>query len=111
MLPEEPKSPDGVSTAETISNEAIVVSFVIPMPLKEFRGGTLPKLLLSHPELDALLVLLIRLRGDRPLPQRSDFDLTTVQRWAALLSIAMVMPTGRFQYRLVRNRARKCLRP
>ena len=99
MLPEEPQSPDG-QTAETISDEAIVVSFVIPMPLTQFGVGTLPTLLLSHLELDALLALWTRLRGDKPLPQRSDFDLTTVKRWASHLSIATVMPTGRFQYRL-----------
>ncbi len=34
------------------------------------------------------------------MPQRANFDLKTVQRWVSHLSVATVMPTGRFQFRL-----------
>jgi PAS domain S-box-containing protein len=76
------------------------VPLALPMPLKEYPDGRLPAHLRSHPELDALLALWTKIRGDRPLPLRTDFDLETVKRWVAHLSVATVAPNGRFQFRL-----------
>jgi len=76
------------------------VSLALPMPLKEYPDGRLPQHLRTHPELDALLALWNELRGARPLPLRTDFDLRTVKRWAHRLSIVTVAPKGRFQFRL-----------
>ena len=78
----------------------VVVPLSLPMPLKEFPGGNLPKHLATHVELDDLRKLWIRLRGNQQLPRRADFDLKTVSRWASHLSITTVMPSGRFQFRL-----------
>jgi PAS domain S-box-containing protein len=76
------------------------VPLALPMPLKEYPDGRLPTHLRSHPELDALLALWTEMRRDRPLPLRTDFELSTVKRWASHLSIATVAPNGRFQFRL-----------
>jgi hypothetical protein len=70
------------------------------MPLKEFPAGEVPPHLQSHPDLDALLALWAKKRGARLLPLRADFDLPTMNRWASHLTIATVMPAGRFQFRL-----------
>jgi PAS domain S-box-containing protein len=81
-------------------NHDSMVPLALRMPLQEFPAGELPRHLVSHPELDALQVLWTKLRGDRKLPQRIDFDLRTVSRWAPHLSVAVAMPTGRFLFRL-----------
>lgn len=78
----------------------VVVPLHLPMPLKEFPHGSRPAHLVSHPALDELQTLWQNLRADRGLPLRSDFDLETVRQWAPHLSIATVMRTGRFQFRL-----------
>jgi PAS domain S-box-containing protein len=87
-------------TIDESINSGITVPLHLPMPLKEFTDGSLPTHLVSHPALDGLQTLWVSLRGDRPLPLRSDFDLDIVTRWASHLSIVTVMPTGRFQFRL-----------
>jgi PAS domain S-box-containing protein len=76
------------------------VPLALPMPLKEYPDGRLPTHLRSHPELDALLAIWTEIRGDRSLPLRTDFDVSTVKRWATHLSVATVTPNGRFQFRL-----------
>jgi hypothetical protein len=70
------------------------------MPLREYPTALVPRHLASHPELDALQALWNKIRGDRPMPQRSDFDLDLVKQWASHMSIATVTPDGRFQFRL-----------
>ena len=90
----------GDSASETAAGGAVLVPLILPMPLREFPGGQLPKHLPSHPELDALQALWTSLRGKRSLPERADFDLRTVRRWATHLSVATVTPEGRFQFRL-----------
>lgn len=92
--------PNPESAIEAVTPHGVVVPLSLPMPLKEFPLGHLPTHLVAHPELDALQALWTNLRGDRPLPQRGSFDLKTLKRWASHLSIATVMPTGRFQFRL-----------
>jgi PAS domain S-box-containing protein len=92
--------PNPESAIEAVTPHGVVVPLSLPMPLKEFPLGHLPTHLVAHPELDALQALWAKLRGDRPLPQRASFDLKTLKRWASHLSIATVMPTGRFQFRL-----------
>lgn len=93
-----PPGPDAATDA-TAANGAVVPLF-LPMPLKEFPDGRLPKHLSAHPELDALQAVWTKLRGDRPLPRRTEFELGVVKHWAPHLSIATVMPAGRFQFRL-----------
>jgi PAS domain S-box-containing protein len=93
-----PPSPD--KATEASDTKGFVIPLSLPMPLTEFPAGNVPKHLVSHPELDALQALWTKMRGDRPLPQRADFDLKTVIRWARHLSIATAMQTGRFQFRL-----------
>jgi PAS domain S-box-containing protein len=88
-----------LSLDDTSSREDIV-PLTLPMPLKEYPDGRLPVHLRSHPELDALLALWQEIRGDRPLPLRTDFDLDKVRRWASNLSVTTVAPNGRFQFRL-----------
>jgi PAS domain len=92
--------PNADETAGAPDIKGVVIPLSLPMPLTEFPVGKLPKHLVSHPELDALQALWTKMRGDRPLPQRADFDLKTVLRWARHLSIATAMRTGRFQFRL-----------
>jgi PAS domain S-box-containing protein len=82
------------------TDDGVVVSLALPMPLKEFPAGYRPGHLGSHPELDDLQALWTKLRGNRPMPRREDLDLRIVSRWASHLSIATVMPNGRFQFRL-----------
>jgi PAS domain S-box-containing protein len=86
--------------SEGIALIGLQVPLALPMPLKEYPDGKLPTHLRSHPELDALLALWTEVRGDRPLPLRTDFDLASVTRWASHLSIATVTPNERFQFRL-----------
>jgi PAS domain S-box-containing protein len=76
------------------------VPLTLPMPLREYPSTTMSTHLPSHPELDALKDLWRTIRGTRALPQRNDFDLGTVKRWATQLSVATVTPDGRFQFRL-----------
>jgi PAS domain S-box-containing protein len=89
-----------VSATHSAAGNGGVVSLALPMPLKEFPAGNLPQHLVSHPQLDALQGLWTKLRGNKVLPERAEFDLPTMNRWAPHLSIATVMPTGRFQFRL-----------
>jgi len=77
-----------------------VVPLTLPMPLVEYPPGRIPQHLRSIPLLDDLKALWNKIRGDRDLPARDEFDLGTVQRWAPHLSIATVTPDGRFQFRL-----------
>ena len=91
--------PPGPEKAPNMANDiSTVIPLALPMPLKEVRSGHLPSHLMSHPELDRLQELWNELRGERPLPKREEFDLMKVSRWASHLSIATVMPTGRFQF-------------
>lgn len=76
------------------------VPLTIPMPLHELRPGHHPRHLQSHPELDALKELWIEVCGERALPSRRDFDLGVMKGWAPHVSIAVVTPEGRFQFRL-----------
>jgi hypothetical protein len=92
--------PEPVSMPNAEFDKGSIVPLFLPMPLEEFPAGHLPRHLVSHPELDAVQALWTRKRGDRLLPQRTDFDLATMSRWASHLSIATVMPKGQFQFRL-----------
>ncbi len=93
-------SADAVPAPKAVREGTALVTLHLPMPLKEFPAGNLPTHLTTHRELDALQAMWTKLRGDRALPQRADFDLATMNRWAPHLSIATVMPAGRFQFRL-----------
>src|SRR5579871_3728314 len=59
---------------DDIAPTGALVALTLPMPLQEFSDGRLPTHLKSHPELDALRALWIEIRGDRPLPLRTDFE-------------------------------------
>jgi PAS domain S-box-containing protein len=76
------------------------IPLTLPMPLKEFPSGQLPNHLPSHPELIALRDLWISMSADHRPPRRTRFDLEVVKRWASHLSIAAVLPGGRFHFRL-----------
>lgn len=76
------------------------VPLTLPMPLKEMSTGQLPTHLLSHPELTALRDLWTSLAANGELPRRSRLDLKITKRWASHLSIAAVLPDGRFQFTL-----------
>jgi len=76
-----------------------VVPLTLPMALREYPSATMPKHLASHPELDALRDLWTTTCKDRALPQRLDFALAMMQRWASHLSVATVTPVGHFQFR------------
>ena len=76
------------------------VPLTIPMPLREYPDGRLPEHLLSHPELDALLDLWLEIRSTRALPNRKDFTLDIMARWAPHLSVALVTAENRIQFRL-----------
>jgi PAS domain S-box-containing protein len=76
------------------------VGLTLPMPLREYPSGQSPPHLSSQPDLDDLKALWTTIRGDRALPERRDFDLGTVKRWASHLSIATVTADGSFQFRL-----------
>jgi PAS domain S-box-containing protein len=83
-----------------LSNESpYVVPLTLPMALREYPSATMPKHLASHPELDALRDLWTTTCKDRALPQRLEFELGMVQRWASHLSVATVTPVGHFQFR------------
>ena len=98
----ETKDPAPASAPKSLTapNYSVVVPLYLPMPLKEFPSGVLPKHLTSHPKLDLVEALWTKLRGDRVLPRREDFDLRTMIPWATHLSVATAMPMGRFQFRL-----------
>jgi len=76
------------------------IPLTLPMPLKEMHSGDLPPHLSSHPELTALRDLWVSLAVDGEAPRRSTLDLKATKRWAPHLSIATVLPTGRFQFTL-----------
>ena len=76
------------------------VPLSLPMPLDKLQSTSYPQHLASHPELDALKALWLEVSGARALPNRADFGLDIMKRWASHLSIAVVMPEGRFQFRL-----------
>lgn len=76
------------------------VPLTLPMPLHELPFAHHPEHLTSNPELDALKALWVEVCGERTLPQRREFDLDVMKRWAAHISIAVVAPEGRFQFRL-----------
>jgi PAS domain S-box-containing protein len=76
------------------------VPLTLPMPLKEVSSGELPKHLSSHPELTALRDLWISMAADGETPRRSKLGLQVLKRWASHLSIAAVLPAGRFQFSL-----------
>jgi hypothetical protein len=94
-LPDQQAADPGQET-----NGKVVIPLSLPMPLKEFPTGDIPKHIASRPELDSLQSAWNKIRGDRPIPKRSDFDLMSVKEWAPHLSIATVMPDMRFQFRL-----------
>ena len=70
------------------------------MPLHELSRAHHPRHLSSHPELDALKALGVEVCGERALPSRREFDLDVMRRWAPHVSVAVVTPDGRFQFRL-----------
>ncbi len=76
------------------------VPLTLPMPLHELPLAHHPRHLSSHPELDALQALWVEVCGERALPSRQEFDLDVMKRWAPHLSVAVVTPDGRFQFRL-----------
>ena len=100
LVETEHSAPEPESMPKAELDKGIVVPLFLPMPLEEFPAGHLPRHLASHPELDAVQALWTRKCGDRLLPLRTDFDLATMSRWASHLSVATVMPEGRFQFRL-----------
>jgi PAS domain S-box-containing protein len=89
-------------STETLSDarRAGSVPLTLPMPLYELSVAHYPQHLTSHPELDALKALWLEIRGKRALPERRDFDLEIMKRWASHLSIAIVIPPDRFLFRL-----------
>jgi PAS domain S-box-containing protein len=91
---------DPAPAAHVAAHNGGAVSLALPMPLHEFPAGHQQTHLPPNDDLDALKALWNELRGDRPLPQREEFDLTTMIRWAPHLSVAAVMPDGRIQFRL-----------
>jgi PAS domain S-box-containing protein len=76
------------------------IPLTLPMPLKELSSGRLPTHLPSHPELVALRDLWTSMSPDDGPPRRTRFDLEVMKRWASHLSIAAVVPGGRFHFRL-----------
>jgi PAS domain S-box-containing protein len=76
------------------------VQLTLPMPLHELASLARPRHLASHPELDALRLLWLEVSGKRVMPGRREFDLEIMKRWAPNLSVAVVTPEGRFQFRL-----------
>lgn len=76
------------------------VPLTLPMPLLELKPAAQPIHLSAHPELDALLELWREVCGTRALPNRQDFDLRIMRRWASHVSVALVTPEDRFQFRL-----------
>ena len=76
------------------------VPLTLPMPLQEFPDGVFPEHLTSHPELEALKDLWFEVSAAGALPNRGDFTLDIMTRWAPHLSIVLVTPDGRFQFRL-----------
>ncbi len=81
-------------------SETGAIPLTLPMPLYPLATTDYPQHLTSHPELDALKSLWLEVCGARVLPSRKDFDLGIMTRWASHLSIAVVRPEGRFEFRL-----------
>jgi PAS domain S-box-containing protein len=100
LVETEHSSSESVSTPGAAPDPSVVVPLNLPMPLEEFPHGHLPHHLDSHPELDAVQALWTEKRGDSPLPLRAEFGLALMSHWASHLSVATVMPKGRFQFRL-----------
>ncbi|MFT7573361.1 MAG: PAS domain S-box-containing protein [Paracoccaceae bacterium] len=98
MYKECPQNDSYAARGEIVDRNSVPLT--IPMPLLEFPYGDLPEHLPSHPELDALLALWNEIRDLREVPDRADFTLDIMTRWASHLSIALVLPDGRFQFRL-----------
>jgi len=92
--------PRDSETPNHVAHGPTLVPLTLPMPLKERSSGQLPVHLSSHPELTALRDLWIGLAADGELPRRSMLDLKAMKRWASHLSIAAVLPDGRFQFTL-----------
>ncbi len=92
--------PERSSRAANNDPQKTSVPLTIPMPLIEYPDGDVPTHLPSHPELDAPMVLWREVRSSGALPNRGDFTLDVMTRWATHLSIAVVLPDGRFQFRL-----------
>lgn len=80
--------------------DSSLIPLTLPMPLKEYPPGQLPTHLSSHPELMALRNLWTSMSVNDEPPRRTRFDLETTKRWASHLSIAVVLPGGRFHFRL-----------
>lgn len=100
LVETEHSSPESLPTPGAAPGVGVVVPLNLPMPLEEFPPGHLPQHLDSHPELDAVQAIWTEKRGDRPLPLRAEFSLALMSHWATHLSVATVMPKGRFQFRL-----------
>jgi PAS domain S-box-containing protein len=77
-----------------------LIPLTLPMPLKELPAGRLPSHLSSHPELIALRDLWTGMSTNDEPPRRTRFGLEIMKRWAGHLSIAAVLPGGRFHFRL-----------
>jgi PAS domain S-box-containing protein len=92
-----------VATADRFQQPGMV-PLTLPMPLQKLAPASQPRHLTSHPELDALKTLWLEVCGKRALPNRQDFDLAIMKRWAPHLSVAVAMPGGRFQFRLFGTR-------
>jgi PAS domain S-box-containing protein len=82
------------------SVQPALVPLTLPMPMREYPDGRMPRHLRSHAGLEALKALWINLRGERPLPLRKEFDLDTVKRWASHISVVTVTRDLRLQFRL-----------
>lgn len=91
---------DKVSAPTLEDLEPGAVPLTLPMPLLELRHAYQPKHLRSHPELNALHGLWLEICGARALPNRRDFDLRIMRRWAPHVSVAVVTQDDRFQFRL-----------
>jgi PAS domain S-box-containing protein len=91
------KHSDGAADRQRDSS---LIPLTLPMPLKEFPAGQLPSHLSSHPELIALRDLWTSISANDGPPRRTRFTLEIMKRWAGHLSIAAVLPGGRFHFRL-----------
>jgi PAS domain S-box-containing protein len=83
-----------------LQRDSSLIPLTLPMPLKEYPSGQLPSHLASHPELMALRNLWTSMAVNDEPPRRVCFDLEVTKRWASHLSIAAVLPGGRFRFRL-----------
>ena len=93
-------APEQGSKAVEPVPQSSTVSHTVSRSSLKCRNGKLPEHLPSHPELDALRELWDEVRSTKALPNRADFTLDVLARWVAHISIAVVLPDGRFQFRL-----------